>query len=316
MRAFIVLAGGSANMPQDAVYAQTNDTDGTAATQLVGDDTYKPTFRPPPHAIGGLPPANDSCDGDPCGFWSIHAYQTDPEESAAPFLTQPSVLNTAYSKADLAVTGVDTATDTLTVQVSQPEQWTQLLASTPVMFGPTAAQYGLQPDVPYYVRPDVTENGDGRFSFSLATLWKQALSPDDVPIQGAYTGAPDTGPVDKVALADPGGPVNLLWGPVQPVTQLGSQQMTTGSLARNGDGSVTIWLSPTLPPHVPATNWLPTPSKAYYEKVYGKPGMPTDIRPMIRIYYPRVTPPSILPPPGGKLGATYVFPKLEKVSGP
>lgn len=37
--------------------------------------------------------------------------------------------------------------------------------------------------------------------------------------------------------------------------------------------------------------------------------------PLFRIYYPRPgnEPPSILPPPGGTLGATYVFPKLEKV---
>jgi hypothetical protein len=129
LRGFIVLAGGSANMPQDAVYAQANSLDGTDATQLVGDDTYTLTFRPPPGpgvldlpAVGGLPPTDDSCDGEPCGFWSIHAYQTDTKESSAPFITQPSALNTAYSKANLAVTGVDTATDTLTVRVSQPVQ--------------------------------------------------------------------------------------------------------------------------------------------------------------------------------------------------
>jgi hypothetical protein len=181
------------------------------------------------------------------------------------------------------------------------------------MFGPTAAQYGLQPDTTYYVRPDVTDNGDGTYTFSLASLWRQPLSPDDVPIQGAFTGEGGSGPVDQVQLADPGGPVDLTWGPVQPVSQLGSQQMTSGSLARNDDGSVTIWLAPTLPPHAPATNWLPTPSKAYYQRVYGKSGMPTAIRPMIRIYYPRVKPPSILPPSGGKLGATYVFPAFKKV---
>ena len=43
----IVLAGGSANLPLDAVYAQANNLDGTSATQLNGNNTYKLTFTPP-----------------------------------------------------------------------------------------------------------------------------------------------------------------------------------------------------------------------------------------------------------------------------
>ena len=46
-RAGIVLAGGSANLPVDAVYAQINNLDGTSATQLDGSNTYKLTFTPP-----------------------------------------------------------------------------------------------------------------------------------------------------------------------------------------------------------------------------------------------------------------------------
>jgi len=41
-----------------------------------------------------------------------------------------------------------------------------------------------------------------------------------------------------------GGAVNLQWGPIQPVSQLGSQQLASGKLARNNDGSVTIWIAP------------------------------------------------------------------------
>jgi hypothetical protein len=319
-RGIIVLAGGSANMPQDAVYAQINSLDGTGNTQLVGDNTYVLTFRPPSTgiidlpAIGALPPtANDPATGEPYGFWSIHLYQTDTKESAAPFLTQPSVLNTAYSNANLAVTSVNTSTNELTVQQAQPLPWTPLLASTPVLFGSTAAQYGLQPGVPYYLRNDATQNQDGTWSFQVTTLWKQDLSPDNVPEQGADPSQPGSGPGDPVQLQQPAGPIDLQWGPIQPVTQLGSQQLTSGSLARNDDGSVTIWLAPTLPPHAPATNWIPTPSKSYYQSVYGMAGMPTNIRPLIRIYYPRVTPPSILPPSGGNLQATYVFPSLKQV---
>jgi hypothetical protein len=88
---------------------------------------------------------------------------------------------------------------------------------------------------------------------------------------------------------------------------------------------VTIWIAPALPAGAPPTNWIPTPSAAYYESIYKddpnpniKQPMPTNIRPLIRIYYPTPgnTPPSILPPPNGKLQATYVFPKLEQVNPP
>ena len=45
--------------------------------------------------------------------------------------------------------------------------------------------------------------------------------------------------------------------------------------------------------------------------------VPTKIRPLMRIYYPTPgsnTQASILPPPNGSMGATYVFPALHKVS--
>ncbi len=165
-RGIIVLEGGSANMPEDAVYAQTNNLSGRNTAQLNGDNTYRLTFKPPHNgivdlpAIGTLPPTVNDSSGNPRGFWSIHVYQVDKSESAAPFLTQPSVLNTSYSSANIDVSAVDPSTDTLTVQLPQP-QWGPLLASTPVLFGPTAAQYGLTPGVPYYLVDDATENPDG-----------------------------------------------------------------------------------------------------------------------------------------------------------
>ncbi len=329
-RGIIVLEGGSANMPQDAVYAQVNNLDGTTDTQLNGNNTYRLTFKPPRTdiadlpAVGGLPPTVNDSNGNPRGFWSIHVYQTDITESAAPFITQPSVLNTSYSAANLDVTAVDPSTDTLTVQLPATP-WGPLLASTPVLFGPTAAQYGLTPGTPYYLVKDATKNTtDGTYSFQVSTQWRQDVSSGDVPIQGDDPGQYG-GPGSIVQLQDPGGTVNLQWGPIQPVSQLGSQQLTSGRLARNTDGSVTIWIAPTLPAGALATNWIPTPSAAYYESIYNddpdqniKQPMPTNIRPLIRIYYPTPgnTPPSILPPPNGQLQATYVFPKLEQVNPP
>jgi hypothetical protein len=327
-RAGIVLAGGSANLPADAVYAQVNNLDGTSATQLNGNNTYKLTFTPPVvdpatlPVMGSLPPTVNDSQGNPRGFWSIHVYQTDMSQSAAPFITQASVLNTAYSTADIAVTAVDPSTDTITVR---PSAWGALIASSPILFGPTAARYGLTPGVPYYVATAPTSKIDPTtkgttYSFQVSTQWRQAVSSGDVPIQGTNPG-PNGGPGPIVQLQNPGGAIDLLWGPIQPVSQLGSQQLTSGKLARNSDGSVTIWIAPTLPAGAPATNWIPTPSTAYYESIYkGDPDatqpMPTNIRPLIRIYYPTPgsnTQASILPPPNGSMGATYVFPAIQRV---
>jgi hypothetical protein len=318
-RAVIVLEGGNANVPLDAVYAQSNNLDGTSATQLDGNNTYKLTFTPPVTnpatlpVVGSLPPTVNDSQGNPRGFWSITLYQTDTTQSAAPFITQASVLNTAYSTANIPVTAVDASTDTITVQAST---WGPLVASSPILFGSSAAQYGLTPGLPYYVATTPTQQTDPTtntttYSFKVSTIWKQQLSAANVPIQG-NTGTP--GPI--VQLTNPGGAVSLQWGPIQPVSQLGSQQLASGKLVKNADGSVTIWIAPTLPAGAPATNWLPTPSSAYYASIYPGVSVPTQIRPLIRIYYPTPgsdTQASILPPPNRSMGATYVFPAPQKV---
>jgi hypothetical protein len=318
-RGLIVLAGGSANLALDAVYPQLNSLNGTSATTLDGNNTYKLTFTPPVTnpatlpVVGSLPPTVNDSQGNPRGFWSIHAYQTDTTQSAAPFITQASVLNTAYSTANIPVTAVDPSTDTITVE---PSAWGPLVASSPILFGATAANYGLTPGVPYYVATTPIKQTDPTtrtttYSFKISTKWLQQLSAANVPIQG-HNGTP--GPI--VQLTNSGGPVNLQWGPIQPVSQLGSQQLTSGKLVKNADGSVTLWIAPTLPPGAPATNWLPTPSTAYYATLYPGVQVPTQIRLLMRIYYPAPgsnTQASILPPPNGSMGATYVFPALQKV---
>jgi hypothetical protein len=321
-RAAIVLAGGSANLALDAVYAQINNLGPTSPTQLDGNNTYTLTFTPPVTnpttlpVMGSLPPTVNDPQGNPRGFWSIHVYQTDTSESAAPFITQASVLNTAYSTANIAVTSVDASTDTLTVL---PSAWGPLVLSTPILFGSTAAQYGLTPGVPYYVATTPARSIDPKtktttYSLKVSTIWRQQLSPNNVPEQGTCPATSTTcGPGPIVQLTNPGGPVTLQWGPIQPVSQLGSQQLTSGKLARNADGSVTIWIAPTLPAGAPATNWIPTPSSAYYASIYPGVSVPTQIRPLMRIYYPTPgsnTQASILPPPNGSMGATYEFPGL------
>lgn len=318
-RASVVLSGGAANIPLDAVYAQLNTTDGT--TPLDGNASYSITFTPPAPAgtplpvAGTLPPLVTNGSGYPKGFWSLTLYQPDATESAAPFITQASVQNTAYSTADTAVLSVNAATDVMTVKASA---WGPTVTSTPIMFGATAAKYGLTPGVPYYVASTPTTTRDRRtkattYAFTVSSKWIQTLSAGGVPIQNS--GA--AGPIAD--LQAPTGAVDLTYGPIQPVSQLGSQQMTSGKLARNLDGSVTLWLAPTLPAGAPATNWIPTPSTAYFSAVYPGATVSTAIRPMIRMYYPTPggDPPSILPyadpTTGARMKASYVFPALQPV---
>ncbi|MGI9117479.1 MAG: DUF1254 domain-containing protein [Gaiellales bacterium] len=322
-RATVVVAGGSANVPLDAVYAQANNLDGTNATQLVGDNTYKMTFTPPPSGTptlplnGTFPPTVNNASGDARGFWSIHVYQTDPSQSAAPFITQASALNLAYSQADLAAKSVNADADTITV--GMPTWGGAPEASEPVFFGTGAQAYGLQPDTTYYVASTPTVKGRGRlatYTFKLSRTWQQEVS----PIVASGGGVPEQGPSGTPgAIVDlTAGSGTLDWGPVQPVSQLGSQQITSGKLAANPDGSYTIWFGPSLPAGAPATNWIPTPSLASLQQIYGSgtPVTAPQIRPMLRIYYPTPgsnTAASILPPPNGSMGATWVVPQIQQV---
>jgi hypothetical protein len=319
-----VQAGGSANVPLDAVYAQINNTDGTSATQLTGDGTYAVTFpaawvqgQPLP-ANGTIPPTVNNRSGNPRGFWSVHVYQTDPSQSAAPYITQASVLNTAYSSANTRVRSVDAGANTVTV--GMPTWGGAPVASTAIMFGRGAAAYGLAANTPYYVASSPVVNGSGAkatYTFRISSTWQQVVSPTP-PSGQAGGGVPEQGPDGTpgpvVDLQEGSG--DLWWGAVQPVSQLGSQQLTSGRLARNADGSVTLWIGPSLPAGAPATNWLPTPSTAYLQKVYGRTLPTPQIRPMLRIYYPTPgsdTAASILPPPNGSMTSTWVPPAITKV---
>lgn len=323
-RSVVVQAGGSANVPLDAVYAQINNTAGTSATQLTGDGTYAITFpaawaqgQPLP-ANGTIPPTVNNRSGNPRGFWSVHVYQTDPSQSAAPYITQASVLNTAYSSANTRVRSVDA--DANTVTVGMPTWGGAPVASTAIMFGRGAAAYGLAANTPYYVASTPVVKGSGAratYTFRISSTWQQVVSPTP-PGGQAGGGVPEQGPdgtPGPVVDLQPGSG-DLWWGAVQPVSQLGSQQLTSGRLARNADGSVTLWIGPSLPAGAPATNWLPTPSTAYLQKVYGRTLPTPQIRPMLRIYYPTPgsnTAASILPPPDGSMTSTWVPPAITKV---
>jgi hypothetical protein len=320
VRSAIVLNGGSANIPLDAVYPNMSNYQGSA--QLEGNNTYSITFTPPGSsghtlpANGIFPPLALDPSGNPFGFWSITVYQPDPTEVAAPFLSQASVLNTHYSTADTAVLSVDAGTNTLTVDAPA---WGPIVASTPILFGANAASYGLQPNTVYYVATTPKQFVDPvtqktiAYSFQISPQWIQTLSTANVPIQDS--GGP--GPI--VALQQPAsGAGPLTYGLVKPVAQLGSKQLDAGQLAKNADGSLTLWLGPSLPAGAPASNWIPTPSTAYFQTIYPNQTVSTQLQIILRMYYPTPgnKPPSILPPPFGssRLPETYIPPVLTQVS--
>ena len=327
IRSAIVLNGGSANVPLDAVYPNMSNYQG-GPTLLYGNNTYSITFTPPGSsgptlpANGIYPPLKLDPRGNPFGFWSITLYQPDPSEVAAPFLSQASVLNTHYSTADTAVLSVDAGTDTLTVAAPA---WGPIVASTPILFGANAASYGLQPNTVYYVATTPKQFVDPvtqktiAYSFQVSSQWIQKLSTANPPVPIQDSG--QAGPI--VALQQPAsGAGPLTYGLVKPVAQLGSAQLDAGQLAKNADGSLTLWFGPSLPAGVSASNWIPTPSTAYFQTIYPNqpPNEPvsTQLQIILRMYYPRPgnEPPSILPPPFGSilLPETYIPPVLEQVS--
>jgi hypothetical protein len=324
-RGAIVLAGGSANLAADAVYAQTNSL-GNSPAQLDGNNIYKITFTE-------LPPLTVDVFGNDRGFWSLHVYQPDASESSAPFLMQTATLNTAYSNANLDVLSVDPTADTIT---AVDTTWAVMKASSPVFFsGSTAHSYGLIPGKPYYIVGDPTRGTSGTndtITFQVSAVWKQELSGamPPVPIQNSVDPAGPGPVVDLLAVSGPFQPFQ--WGPIQSVSQLGSQQIASGLLTKT-NGSYTLWAAPpsitpgadpntwipTPPPGVDPHNWIPTPSSDYYKLIYGDTTVSTDIRLMIRMYFPApgCPPPSILPPidehgvPCGTGDATYVFPLVQ-----
>lgn len=313
-RSLIVVAGGVANIPLDAVYPTLHGN----PMALDGNDTYKLTFTPPTSsnptlpAVGIYPPMVSDSSGNPKGFWSIHVYATDPTEAAAPFIAQTSLLNTSYSTADTPVLSVDAATNTMTVQAPN---WGTLIDSTPILFGGDATAYGLTPNTVYYVanmqNPD--QSDQTTYTFQISTQWLQTLSDGGVPIQGPGGQA---GPL--VVLRSPASAGALNYGPVKPVTQLGSSQLVANQLVKNADGSLTMWFGPTLPPGKPASNWIPTPSTAYYSTLYPGVNVSTAFQLTLRMYYPTPgnEPPSILPCTQGcgtVLPESYIPPIVELV---
>ncbi len=310
-RSLIVIEGGVANVALDAVYPTLSGN----PSLLDGNHTYKLTFLPPASvnptlpAVGIYPPMVSNSSGNPKGFWSIHVYATDPTQGAAPFIAQTSVLNTSYSTADTPVLSVDAASNSMTV--SAPN-WGMLVESTPILFGGDATAYGLTPNTVYYVASEPTPNADRTtYTFQISTEWLQTLSAGNVPIQG-----PGGHPGPIVALRSATGTLN--YGMVKPVTQLGSSELSADQLAKNADGSLTLWFGPKLPADAPASNWIPTPSTAYYSTLYPDVKVSTAFQLTLRMYYPTPgnQPPSILPciqACSTVLHESYVPPALELV---
>ncbi len=314
-RAIYTRVGGIANLPIDATYAQLRSNDGV--TSLDGNNTYRITFKNPVAndtnlpAVGIQPPLATDNNGNTLGYWSLSIYQPDTSQAAAPYISQASVLNTAYSSATTPVISVNASADTVTV--AAPDDGSVVTASTPILFGTNASQYGLEPGVPYYIANNPTADG-ANLSIQVTKQWIQNLSSTGVPIQ--FSGKPGS-IVDLTTGVD-----SLSYGLIKPVSQLGSAQITSQQLATDPDGSYTLWFSPKLPNGVAATNWIPTPSTEYLQSIYGTDQpLSTKISLSLRIYIPTPgdQPPSILPCPASAnpscpLSASYIIPPLVKVS--
>jgi hypothetical protein len=312
-RSLIVVEGGVANIGLDAVYP----TEVGNPVPFDGNYTYKVTFTVPTSSnptlpVAGIyPPMVSDSSGNPKGFWSIHVYATDPTQGAAPFIAQTSVLNTSYSTADTPVLSVDAATNSMTVIAPN---WGRLVASTPILFDGDASAYGLTPNNVYYVASEPIPNADHTtYTFQISAQWLQTLSAGNVPIQG-----PGGNPGPIVVLSSTAGAGALNYGMVKPVTQLGSSELAANQLARNADGSLTMWFGPTLPAGAPASNWIPTPSTAYYSTLYPNTQVSTAFQLTLRMYYPTPgnEPPSILPCTeacGTELHESYIPPAVELV---
>jgi hypothetical protein len=192
--------------------------------------------------------------------------------------------------------------------------WGKLVASTPILFGAHAAAYGLRPNTVYYVAGNPTASADNTtYTFQVSSQWLQTLSPGAVPIQGlgGHPGA-------IVPLRSLSGAGTLKYGMVKPVTQLGSSQLAANQFTKNANGSLTLWFGPTLPAGAPASNWIPTPSTAYYSTLYPGTKVSTVFQLTLRMYYPTPgnEPPSILPCTqacGAFLHESYIPPALELV---
>lgn len=315
VRSTIVLNGGSANIPLDAVYPTMTSNDGT--NLLDGNQNYTITFTQAQlgaqlPVFGIYPPQVTDAVGKIRGFWSVTVYQPDASEVAAPFLPQSAVLNTAYSTADSDVLSVDPTAETITVTAPN---WGKLVASTPILFGGTAAAAcGLDAGAVYFVAADPVQGtgagGVATYTFPLSTQWKQELSVDNVPIQ--YSGQAK-GPVGLSCNSG----TDISWGMVKPVSQLGSSELEDEKLVKNGDGSLTIFIGPTPPAVGLLPNWIPTPSTTYYDGIYGAgTNVSTTLQVILRSYYPTPgnQPPSILPYTAGNLPESYIPPAIVPVN--
>ena len=150
-RSEIVLKGGSANVPLDAVYPNTSSYMGTA--QLNGNDTYSITFTPPTSSTstqtlpvsGIFPPLVVA--GKVLAFSGV--FDRQGRALATRFHGMLLQLQGALERpdegdrfpADTAVLSVDAASDSRGVR----HGWTEVTESTPLIFGSNATDYGLLP---------------------------------------------------------------------------------------------------------------------------------------------------------------------------
>lgn len=326
-RAIGVVAGGFPNIPIDGFYAKQDlYKDGSP---LDGNKTYSITFMPssltpglPANSI--LPPLSKDGSGNALGYWSLSIYQRGLGVAACPCISQASQLNKHYTN---NVGNVTANPATNTIQAEAPYPGAYIDVSTGILFGDNAADYGLQANKTYYVASKPvhsTINGKDNYLFTISDKWIQDLSQGDPSTMDVGTPIQNTG-VKGDLIDIKAGSKPLKFSIIQPVVQLGSEEIKSNQLAQNADGSYTIWIAPRLPKGAAPSNWIPTPSTEYLQSIYGTSKvLNTTIQPIMRIYaaQPGNQPPSILPCKGTACTphmskatgyASYLFPLIQEV---
>jgi len=245
VRAGVAVNGGSANIPNDAVYPTTQlDSEGNTLFSTYSYSITLPSLNSP-SAIENYGPAK--------GFWSFTIYQPNPGNTYQPFLIENAIQNIAYtplnSTAELTADG--------SLLTKKPVNWNVGTAKgTALLTGSTLNVSGLKDNTIYYIEEAKDITSGNNLLLTLSETYNSKYARNGVPIGG------EGSPGEPVSISgSPGSSIEFGW--INPVSQLGSSQLngvssSNPTLAVESDGSIRLSLT-NLAPTSDTQNWLPTP---------------------------------------------------------
>ena len=295
VRAGVAVAGGAANIPNDAVYHTTQkDSDSNTLTS-----TYNYTITLPNLNSGSGAPSYGPADG----FWSYTIYQPDPGSAYQPFLIENAISNRFYSPTNATAT---LRTDGW-LSADKPPNWNNSTGKGTALYTGTSSTIGgLKASTTYYVsefKDTNNSNDSSKLLFKVSDRYNPDLNPHGingtkgVPIGGAGS------PGSSLQLSGVGSSQTFGW--INPVSQLGSAQHS--SLQTNDNGEIILHLRANGPKSG-LSNWLPTPNSGYHKAAHY-------FEVMARFYQPTTDSPSILTSTKRPISdALYIPPAIERTS--